>query len=163
MGIGPGPEVSSLRSSTSGYRFGDACAVWPTADGGHVAIDVTAPAARRTFLSEVAKTEAGANDDRLGQSLGEFVANHSAEDAARILSEVGIPASAVLDTRRATGIADFWVRGMFLHAEHGRFGTIIITGSPVRLDGKPLRLDRLGPRPEPQQHRQGGKNRNNYQ
>lgn len=135
------------RSGNSSYRFGDLCAVWPTKDEGHIAIDVTATAALDRFQALVSASSGGNADSDVGVDLSDFASKHEAHEAARILGESAIPAAVVTDTKGATGLSDYWVRDMFLSSEHPDFGTVLITGSPVRINGQGLRLRSLGPRP----------------
>jgi len=138
--------VSPQRSGNLSYRFGSGCAVWETKDGGHLAVDVTAPAALRRF-NEVSQAAATEDPSDLAERLKQFAAKHDAHEAARILSDAGVPASVVCNTRETAGLADFWVRNMFLHTQHEEYGTVVITGSPMRVDGRGIELRRLGPRP----------------
>ena len=136
------------RTGNSSYRFGDLCAVWPCQNDGFIAIDITAPAALKGFrdLLGSSRSDRGAQFEA-PEALRRFAAEHDAHEGARILTEVGVPAAPVCNTREAAGITDFWVRDMFLHWDHPEYGSVVITGSPLRLDGHGLALSNLGPRP----------------
>ncbi|MGE0542831.1 MAG: CoA transferase [Dehalococcoidia bacterium] len=137
-----------LRTGEESYRFGYRCAVWEASDGKYVAVDVTSPAALAAFqaLRRGGRVRENEGFD-LKSELTQFLSEYSAEEAAQRLQESGVPAAVAGDLRLTASIADFWTRGMFLPWHHTDYGALVITGSPLRLDGSPINIRNLAPRP----------------
>jgi CoA:oxalate CoA-transferase len=136
------------RTGCLSYRFGGRCAVWEAGDGGHIAVDITAPAALAAFRALCRPMETGTSDPFEPEAeMAKFVSGQPAPEAAQRLQEAGVPAAVAGDLRLTASLSDFWTRGMFLHRAHPRYGTVVITGSPLRLGGLPLILRNLSPRP----------------
>jgi formyl-CoA transferase len=136
------------RTGEVSYRFGYRCAVWEAGDGKYVAVDVTSPAALAGFQALRRGGRTRENEDfDLKSELTQFLSEYSAEEAAQRLQESGVPAAVAGDLRLTASIADFWTRGMFLPWNHADYGMLVITGSPLRLDGSPINVRNLAPRP----------------
>jgi crotonobetainyl-CoA:carnitine CoA-transferase CaiB-like acyl-CoA transferase len=63
------------------------------------------------------------------------------------LSEAGVPAAAVNNIAETVADPQVRAREMFVEREHPMYGTLKVTGTPLKLSETPGRIERLAPMP----------------
>ena len=138
---------------------GSASGVYPTTDG-HVAIAAaTSDAVWRRFAKLVDRPELATDPefatvparrdhrDDVVAIIRTWTETRSKADVVRALSEAGVPAAPVNNIAETVADPQVQAREMFVEREHPLYGTVKITGTPLKLSETPGRIDRLAPLP----------------
>ena len=81
-----------------------------------------------------------ARSAEVDEIVGEWTRRHSKHEAWRLVSGVGVPAGAVLDTGEIQNDPNFEERGILQTIHHPTHGDFKMPSWPVRVDGAPPRL-----------------------
>lgn len=141
----------SFGGSTSG--------VYPTTDG-YVAIAAgSSNLIWRRFCQTIGRPELctdpqfattaarrGQRDTIVGM-IQEWTSQRSKADVVKTLTESGVPAAPVNNVAEMVADPQVQARDMFVEREHPHYGSVKITGSPVKMSVTPGRVERLAPLP----------------
>jgi formyl-CoA transferase len=81
-----------------------------------------------------------ARADEVDEIVSQWTRQHTKHEAMRMVSGVGVPAGAVLDTSEIQHDPNFEERGILQTIEHPTHGPFKMPSWPVRVDGAPPRL-----------------------
>jgi crotonobetainyl-CoA:carnitine CoA-transferase CaiB-like acyl-CoA transferase len=130
------------RAGLHSRQHGDRCRLWRCEDG-FVAVDVTKDADLARLRSTLGLAPGA---DWCGALEG-WTAARGHREAALGLAEEGVPAAAVATIAETCGEPQLWWRGMFAPISDPKFGGLVITGSPFRIDDHVAPIRRAAPAP----------------
>jgi len=141
---------------------GSSSGVYPTTDG-HVAIAAgTSDAVWRRFCPMIGRPELTTDPefatvparrerrDRVAALIQAWTSTRPKAEVVAALSKAGVPAAAVNNVAEMLADPQVQAREMFVDYEHPTYGTLKVTGTPLKLSETPGRIETLAP--EPGQH-----------
>jgi crotonobetainyl-CoA:carnitine CoA-transferase CaiB-like acyl-CoA transferase len=138
---------------------GSSSGVYPTTDG-HVAIAAgTSDLVWRRFVKVIGRPELASDPsfahvparrerrDQVAAIIQQWTSGRPKSEVVAALSEAGVPAAAVNNIAETVADPQVRAREMFVEREHPMYGTLKVTGTPLKLSETPGRIERLAPMP----------------
>ena len=87
------------------------------------------------------------NRDATAARIQAWTSRHSKAEVVRTLSEAGVPAAPVNNVAEMVADPQVQAREMFIEHDHPIYGTVKLTGTPLKLSETPGRINHLAPMP----------------
>lgn len=130
---------------------------WRTREGRYVTVAATTERVWRRLVEAMGKPEVArderfrSNESRMrhreevNRVVGEWIAERSAEELGKVLSEHDVPWAVVYDIRDIFGDEQYRERGMLLKVKDGELGEAVVCGVVPKLSETPGQVEWLGP------------------
>jgi len=83
--------------------------------------------------------------DRLEAAVAAWTSRHTRTEIEAVLADAGVPGSRVAAIDEVVASPQLHAREMFVEVAHAVLGTLVLTGSPVKLDATPARIRKPPP------------------
>ena len=87
------------------------------------------------------------NRDATAARIQAWTSVRSKAEVVRMLSEAGVPAAPVNNVAEMVADPQVQAREMFIEHDHPIYGTVKLTGTPLKLSETPGRINHLAPMP----------------